>query len=1574
MSTNPDTSHRLFFRLAIVSSLIGLALLWPTVGHLNQQDRTSRQTPTDYRIRLRAYTFDPLRDQPDISSELRSEQPRGPAYYIIQFVKSPTRQEKARLKQAYDLKLTEYIPNFAYLEKVTPEKLAEISRDQLFRSSTLYHPAFKISPAIGSRTFRTPERRAISGLLLRAIMFPDTDAQLAAEALRSAGASDIKTFDDRKRGGSLRVQFVVPSREAVPGIARIEGVRWIEEVTEIIEDNGNTAGTIQSGTAGTTPLWNIGLHGEGQIIGIMDSAPLDINHCFFMDQPNNAPGLAHRKVLAIRNTSGSAAGGHATFTSGNAAGDDINNPGTANRRGGAWASRLVSGNTADLGSTTLLAEFEAASSVGATIHSNSWHDNTGNPATYNQNAADVDSFTWNNEDNLVLGSAGNTGEEQGPPGTSKNAICVSASQADPNEMNIGDGNAGPTADGRRKPDLVAPGCGVQSATVATACTTGPRSACATSYATPHTAAAGALARQYYTEGWYPTGTRQSHQSFVPSGALIKATLVNSTLDMTGSAGYPSMQEGWGIIRLNNVLFFPGSARNLRVWDTRNVDGLNTGESRVHNVQVANNAQPLRITLVWSDPPGDASAANPVVNDLNLVVTSPDGTQTFIGNDFNAGVSAANTGNAADALNNVEMVVINTPAAGNWTITVNGTAVNVGNPGQGYALVATADMPEPPPTTGNQDTLVVRVKFADIAFEPPLPNLQNIMTDAVSYYNEVAYGQATILPDFRGPINLDNPKDYYYHPSRNLLIEMTEEVVAKLVAAEPNIFTKGTANPADDVDRMVLVSNDVNFTADWATTGPWPYDMPGGFTRPISVSVQSYSNPVARFTHGLGHQFNLVDLYSHPGVVFPRPYVDEWDNMAGLFTNVHSLTWEKQRATWITSHGSSIEYIPRPAAGASYTGLNPIPLFSQESTATNRKAIAIGLTQGAATLANEDVFYFIEARDNASGFDSGLPGSGVLIYFVNELIPQGQGPVILLDKNPGTPTLADAAFTVGDSRFIPGTGITVGVQAGTGGAAFNIILSYTPPVTDYNAFITKGDTIDGRFIPWFSPDIWVDSPKNGFNLGAGPPPPDEIEHPVVGMVNRIYARISNSGPGTAFDFDVRFRISEPYHTVGGEADFDQFVGIKHISSLAANGSPGSPTIVFVEWTPANDGDPHSCVLVDLINLVGTDTNQHDNLAQENLEEVTSVTASPFHPVTHRYDLSNPYDEPALFYFRAAGVPPDWNVVLNPKKILLNPGERIEGSATITPPETAKVCTTEYIEVTSWTPRGDTIIPVGGALVKVDLRKQTLLTLDAGIGECERKDIELVQNTVDRQVASVRTNRSCSRIEVKGCTNPKLANQEIIVKFTDPDGNPVYHTVMTDANGCYEDFLVTVEPGNWKVEAEYDGDKCQGPATTDPGTVFVPPGLPQDPGRNRLWLSFHLGMNFPMGSFNKTHDPGPSMTLNAEYPFRDNLSAVGYFGFHYFHGDRDNSNFYYSNLSLNLRQYFPVSSFRGYVEAGPGVYFPKTGPNKFGFNVGTGFSFNIQPKFKFEVGPQFHFVDPAGQNRVFVDARMGVAFRF
>ena len=339
--------------------------------------------------------------------------------------------------------------------------------------------------------------------------------------------------------------------------------------------------------------------------------------------------------------------------------------------------------------------------LGARIHTNSWHDDTNDPSTpggatiYDQVSADVDTFIWNNQDNLVFGSMGNNGEEQGPPGTAKNAVGVNASRRDPNEGTVGDGNPGPTADGRRKPDVVTPGCAITSAIVSTACGIqtwpGSPNVCATSWATPAAAATTALIRQYYTEGWYPSGTARPANAMTPTGALLKATLLNATVDMAGEAGYPSVTEGWGMARLNNTLFFPGSPRRLRAWDVRNADGLATGEFQAFTIEVAASTEPLKVTLAWSDAPGTAGAANPVVNNLDLTVIAPDST-TFRGNLFAAGQSTP--GGVADALNNVEQVLVNAPALGSWTIRVGGTAVNVGAPGQGFAVVATARVSAP----------------------------------------------------------------------------------------------------------------------------------------------------------------------------------------------------------------------------------------------------------------------------------------------------------------------------------------------------------------------------------------------------------------------------------------------------------------------------------------------------------------------------------------------------------------------------------------------------------------------------------------------------------------------------------------------------------------------------------------------------------------------------------------------------------------------------------------------------------------------------------------------------------------
>jgi len=84
---------------------------------------------------------------------------------------------------------------------------------------------------------------------------------------------------------------------------------------------------------------------------------------------NNTPGLAHRKVLQIRNASGTAAVATHVHER-QRAGDDFNNPGTHNRRGGAWAARLVCGNNNDIRDASMLAELSSAL-YGRFIHSNS---------------------------------------------------------------------------------------------------------------------------------------------------------------------------------------------------------------------------------------------------------------------------------------------------------------------------------------------------------------------------------------------------------------------------------------------------------------------------------------------------------------------------------------------------------------------------------------------------------------------------------------------------------------------------------------------------------------------------------------------------------------------------------------------------------------------------------------------------------------------------------------------------------------------------------------------------------------------------------------------------------------------------------------------------------------------------------------------------------------------------------------------------------------------------------------------------------------------------------------------------
>jgi serine protease AprX len=245
---------------------------------------------------------------------------------------------------------------------------------------------------------------------------------------------------------------------------------------------------------------------------------------------------------------------------------------------------------------------------------------------------------------------------------------------DPNQV-VAFSSRGPTIDQRFKPDVVAPGTFVlstRSVMIAmnnTAWAAYPPSRMyfhmgGTSMATPLTSGAVALLREYLR-------TRQRIRR--PSAAMLKAALVAGAVRLpTGrdDGAVVDNDQGYGRVNLDAVVSPPppAVARFLQVRP-----GLGTGRIRVIGLDVASSAVPLRIVLAYSDYPGST-----LVNDLNLLVTAPDG-QRYAGNQPVGGPAAL------DPRNNVEVIQVDQPASGTWQVQVVGSNVPFGP--QEYALVA-----------------------------------------------------------------------------------------------------------------------------------------------------------------------------------------------------------------------------------------------------------------------------------------------------------------------------------------------------------------------------------------------------------------------------------------------------------------------------------------------------------------------------------------------------------------------------------------------------------------------------------------------------------------------------------------------------------------------------------------------------------------------------------------------------------------------------------------------------------------------------------------------------------------------
>ncbi|MCD6726654.1 MAG: S8 family serine peptidase, partial [Solirubrobacteraceae bacterium] len=470
---------------------------------------------------------------------------------------------------------------------------------------------------------------------------------------------------------------------------------------------------------------------------------------FVGGDPAAADRLAYVHKLTGPDDPPQGCGGHGTLNASVAAGagGDADSDGYSEMLGIAPGA-LIGGSTIfrcdglfGLSSDAQLVEMaRAAHADGARIANASWGadtsvDGSGNPvgpgAAYDDLAALFDGLVRDarpdvpgNQELAYVVAAGNDGAAGGgtitTPATAKNVISVGASESvrslDPSlwcgPADSDDGandpqqvapfsSRGPTADGRIKPDLVAPGTHVLGARsqIGTPPWTGdgvcgvlgPFSVASsgTSHAAPVVAGLAAVARRALTRTGAPP----------PSPAMLKAMLVGGgqRLPAADAGAWPGPAQGWGLARLRGA-----DPRGRWLRDQRDVLG-ETGASVSWRMAPRDPAAPVTLTLAWTDPPPlSLAAASPLVNDLDLEVETPTGS-IYRGN-VPAPGGLTPPGGTADRLNNLETIVL-PPGIGPVTVRVR--AANL--PGDGIPGVGDAT---------DQDFALVVAGADELPAEPP----------------------------------------------------------------------------------------------------------------------------------------------------------------------------------------------------------------------------------------------------------------------------------------------------------------------------------------------------------------------------------------------------------------------------------------------------------------------------------------------------------------------------------------------------------------------------------------------------------------------------------------------------------------------------------------------------------------------------------------------------------------------------------------------------------------------------------------------------------------------------------------